>query len=382
MRILFTFEFPFSPEHYGGGHQIARGLSRALARAGHEVHVLASGEDLLELAAHDAPVRWHFTGEYDRRVSGVRLARPAAALVDTIVPDLVCAFTSETPFVLRAARRRGIPAVVYLAAPELLPFRALRLATLRHIRYNVGTWLQSLGAPGAPRVLTISRMIADQAIARWGVPATAVNAIGTGIDEAFDAPLAPPRAAPPPGGARLLSVGRITFSQKPLDRLAEGLALARDAWREWTVVGGGPDAERLQTAVAAAGLTDRVHLLGLRSPTDVVDLIDAHDVVMLPSRSESFFITAYEAAARGRLLVTNDVAEVRSYFAGQRSVTVLPDDAPAGYATALRAALAGFGQRQADALPLAGRVRTDCSWDAVAARFLAAAAPLLPAGVP
>jgi glycosyltransferase involved in cell wall biosynthesis len=381
MRILFTFEFPFSPEHYGGGHQIARGLSRALARAGHEVHVLASGGDLLELAAHDAPVRWHFTGGYDRRVSGVRLARPAAALLDAIGPDLVCAFTSETPFVLRAARRRGIAAVVYLAAPELLPFRALRLRTLRHIRYNVGTWLQSLGTPGAPRVLTISRMIADQAIARWGVSPSAAIAVGTGIDEAFDAPLAPARPTPRPGGARVLSVGRITFAQKPLDRLAEGLALARDAWSEWTVIGGGPDAERLRAAVASAGLADRVHLLGLRAPREVVALIDAHDVVMLPSRSESFFITAYEAAARGRLLVTNDVAEVRSYFRDQPSVAVLPDDAPAGYAAALRAALDGFAARQAAALPLAARVRADCGWDAVAARFLNAADPLLRAGV-
>ncbi len=372
MRILFTFEFPFVPEHYGGGHQIARGFARALARAGHDVHVLANGADEMGLAAHDAGVRWHFTGRYATPWGGVQVGRRAPALLDALRPDLVCTYTSETPLVLRAARRRGIPAAVYLAAPELLPFREPGIPALRLVRHNFGLFLLALGSRGAARVLTISRTIAEQAVARWGVPPAAVRAVGTGLDEAYEVPLAAPRPAPGAAGPRVLSFGRITLDQKPVDRLARALALPGAPWREWTHVGGGPDEERLRRTVAELGLAERARLVGMRPPGEVVRLIDEHDVVVLPSRSESFFIAAYEAAARGRPLVTNDVAEVAQYFAGEPSVVVLPDDDPAGYRRALDEAGRDFAARQRGARALAERVRAEFGWDGVAARLVAA----------
>jgi glycosyltransferase involved in cell wall biosynthesis len=170
----------------------------------------------------------------------------------------------------------------------------------------------------------------------------------------------------------VLSFGRIRLDQKPVDRLARALALPGAPWREWTHVGGGPDEGRLRQTVAELGLTERVRLLGMRRPGEVVRLVDEHDVVVLPSRSESFFIAAYEAAARARPLVTNDVAEVARYFAGEPSVTVLPDDDPAGYRRALDEAGADLVARQRGARALAGRVRAEFGWDGVAARFLAA----------
>jgi glycosyltransferase involved in cell wall biosynthesis len=377
MRILFTFEYPFDARNYGGGHQIARGLGRALARLGHEVHVVANGSDSAGVAMQDAAVRWHFTGRYDGLLGGARIARETVPLIDALRPDLVCSYTSEAAFVLGAARRRGVPTVVYLAAPELLPFRARRLTTLRLIRYNPVTWLQSLASLRVPRVLTLSEMISRQATERWGVPPERVRTVGAGIDERYGAPLAPPRPAPGVEGPRLLSFGRLMLSQKPADAVAEALALRGRSWREWTVVGGGPDDQRLRRRVAELGLADRVRFLGMRPPAEVLRLVDDHDVVLLPSRSESFFITAYETAARARLLITNDVAEVGQYFRGEPSVTVLPDTTPSGYRRALDEMLGDFAARQAAATTLAERVRGEVDWDAVARRFVEATRDLV-----
>ena len=47
MNVLITFEYAFARQGYGGGHQIARGLARALARQGHDVHVVCSSPDEL-----------------------------------------------------------------------------------------------------------------------------------------------------------------------------------------------------------------------------------------------------------------------------------------------------------------------------------------------
>jgi len=372
MRILFTFEYPFTPAFYGGGHQIARGLARALSRRGHDVHVVVNGTDAAGAETEDQPVSWHFTGRYDGLLGGLRIARVAVSFLDALRPDLLCCYTSEAPFVLRAARRRGIPTVLCLAAPELLPFRELRASTLRHIRYNPLTWLQSLGSVRVPRVLTISGLLTRQAVTRWRVPADRVRTIGTGIDERYAARLAPPRPQPGPEGPRLLSFGRLMLSQKPLDAVAAALALPGAQWQEWTIVGGGPDDHVIQRRVAELGIGDRVRFLGKRSPAEVLRLIDEHDIVLLPSRSESFFITAYETAARGRLLITNDVAEVGSYFRDAPSVTVLADDDPRGYRQALDDVIRDFVARQSAALSLAQRVRRDVDWDAVATRFVQA----------
>ena len=64
MRLLLTFEYPFHAMGYGGGHQITRGLARALARQGHEVHVACTGVDELGVAAADSGVQYHFGGSF------------------------------------------------------------------------------------------------------------------------------------------------------------------------------------------------------------------------------------------------------------------------------------------------------------------------------
>ncbi len=73
----------------------------------------------------------------------------------------------------------------------------------------------------------------------------------------------------------------------------------RDAGQEvaLVLVGEGPDREQVAAAVAEAGLTDRVHLVGLRE--DVPGVLADLDVLVLPSLWEGAPITLVEAQASG-----------------------------------------------------------------------------------
>ncbi len=59
------------------------------------------------------------------------------------------------------------------------------------------------------------------------------------------------------------------------------------------LVGDGPDREKIETQVSASGLMEKVKFLGQRS--DVADLYQAMDVLVLPSRFEGLCIVAIEA---------------------------------------------------------------------------------------
>jgi len=63
------------------------------------------------------------------------------------------------------------------------------------------------------------------------------------------------------------------------------------------LVGEGPDLPKLQTKIAAMGLTDRVHFLGKQD--DVAQVVSIADLMLLPSEKESFGLVALEAMACG-----------------------------------------------------------------------------------
>lgn len=373
MRLLLTFEYPFHALGYGGGHQITRGLARALARQGHEVHVACTGVDELGVAAADSGVQYHFGGSFSSRSSPWRAAAVALPLVHRLRPHIVCSFTSEAAIVLPVARAAGARTLMYLAAPDLKPFRPASMATLRDVRRSLGQFLQFIGCGAAHRILTLSDYLADQATARWGIAPCRLEAVGLGLDDAICA--TPVVVAPtlPPGGLHLVSVGRLSFAQKPLDVAATALALAPDTWSRWSIVGAGEDDAALRAHVERLGIGERVEMLGTLPSADVSSVLDRAHAAILPSRYESFFLSVYEAAARGRPVLTSMVADIARDFARNPSVRALPVVQAAAFAQVLREWRADYPGVAARALADAERVRLRLTWDQVATRVLEAA---------
>ena len=173
-----------------------------------------------------------------------------------------------------------------------------------------------------------------------------VEIVPPGVDHAFFAPGQRRQArrgvALPEDGRMLLFVGRI----QPL----KGLEVAIGALAELTdrcpdsflvVVGGpsGPEGEaevdRMRKLVADLGLTDRMRWVPPQPHELLSTFYRAADVVVVPSRSESFGLVALEAAACGIPVVASSVGGLTSLVEDGRTGFLVEGRNPVDFAGAL-----------------------------------------------
>ncbi len=121
--------------------------------------------------------------------------------------------------------------------------------------------------------------------------------------------------------------------QQLIDALAQLHQQGLTHWRA-VFVGGGDLQESLQTAIGAAGLQGRIHLLGVRS--DMADVLAALDIFAMPSHHEGLPMALLEAMAASRAVVASAVGSIPEVIRdGQSGLLVGPKDVPA-LASALR----------------------------------------------
>jgi L-malate glycosyltransferase len=90
------------------------------------------------------------------------------------------------------------------------------------------------------------------------------------------------------------------------------------------LVGEGPERSGIERMIASANLQERVFMLGRR--LDVHDVLDAADLVVLPSYSEGMPNAVLEAMAHGVPVVASDVGGVRSLLGSGAGIIVAPGD--------------------------------------------------------
>jgi glycosyltransferase involved in cell wall biosynthesis len=147
--------------------------------------------------------------------------------------------------------------------------------------------------------IAVSRAVAAD-LATPATPATPAIIIGNPYRDALFRLL--------PGVERsqqLAFVGRLV-SDKGVDVLLDALALlaVRGLAPRLTVIGDGPEAPRLREQAARLGLSERVELVGTKTGEELVQLLNEHRILVVPSRyNEPFGIVALEGIACGCLVV-------------------------------------------------------------------------------
>jgi glycosyltransferase involved in cell wall biosynthesis len=106
----------------------------------------------------------------------------------------------------------------------------------------------------------------------------------------------------------LVFLGRLV-SDKGVDLLLDALALlAKEGLRpRLTVIGGGPEGPALREQAARLGLAGQVGFLGIRTGEALVEILNRHRIMVVPSRyDEPFGIVALEGIACGCVVVGSE----------------------------------------------------------------------------
>jgi colanic acid/amylovoran biosynthesis glycosyltransferase len=148
----------------------------------------------------------------------------------------------------------------------------------------------------AAAVHCISEAIEREA-EQFGLDPSKARVIHPGIDPDFFAPIPNLEAAP---FLRLVTVGSLVWVKGATYAL-EAIRILRDRGMpvRLSIVGDGPERQRILYTIEDLGLRDHVELVGRLAPVAVRDRLRQSDVFILPSLSEGFCNAAVEAMACG-----------------------------------------------------------------------------------
>jgi D-inositol-3-phosphate glycosyltransferase len=195
----------------------------------------------------------------------------------------------------------------------------------------------------------------EQLVRAYDADPDRVEVIPAGVDHSMFSPgdrAAARRRLHLPDRPTLLFVGRIQ-PLKGVDLAVRTLAALDDHRARLVIVGGPSGADgagelaRVRSMVLGLGLEDRVRFVAPQVHEALAAYYRAADVVLVPSRTESFGLVALEAAACGTPVVAADVGGLRSVVDDGRSGFLVPSRDPAEYAQRVELILRDPGRAEA-----------------------------------
>lgn len=345
--------------HSGGQGVYVRQLSRALARLGHEVEVLA-GPPYPDLDPAVPLTRLESLDLY-RPEQPFRRARPIRDAVDGLEFGIMCSggFPEPLTFSLRAWRhlagrldafdvvhdnqglgygliglaRAGLPVLATIHHPIAVD-RRLELASAGFgRRFALRRWygfvrMQERVARRLRRIITVSENARDDIASEMGVARERIAVVPNGVDSDAFRPL--PERPRVPG--RLLTTASSDVPLKGLVPLLEAVARVR-ARRpvELVVVG---RARRNGTVAAALDrfqLNEAVRFVSGIDESELVALYGEAELAVVPSLYEGFSLPAVEAMACAVPLVATSAGALPEVVGrdGEAGLLVPPGDPPA-----------------------------------------------------
>jgi glycosyltransferase involved in cell wall biosynthesis len=246
------------------------------------------------------------------------------------------------------------------SAAQLLPHaQRLRLVVLLHMplataldgcRDSAALRSERAVLAGAAGVVVTSEWTCQQVLRRFSIPADRVRVARPGADHAN---VAPRLSEVPPADGHLLCVAALA-RHKGQDILIEALAGLVET--EWDCVLVGPlDREpeftdRVRASITRQGLNQRVRLAGVLTGAALHRAYADADLLVVPSRSETYGMVVTEALAHGLPVLAAAVGGLPEALGfapdGSRPGTLVAPDDPAALTAALAQWLHGEQDRQ------------------------------------
>ena len=92
------------------------------------------------------------------------------------------------------------------------------------------------------------------------------------------------------------------------------------------IIGEGGEREKLEELIRALHLTDRVKLLGVKSPVEVSSILAHADIFVLASRKETFGIVYVEAMAKGLPVIATKCGGPEEFVNKENGILVPVDN--------------------------------------------------------
>jgi len=298
-----------TPSRLGGAEEYFLRLIKSLRAAGHRVIVVTKRDTPLRFEIEKCDVElhaWHTRGKGDIATLG-RLCRLIRRnRVDVINTHL----TTASWLGNMAGRLTGVPVVAHVHAADSKTF------------FQFAHYLVAI-AKGV-----------EQHLLAQGVPQEKIHLLYYGIDLERYAHALPVREAKVrlglPEEARTVGVVGHLSPRKGHRFLIEALhRIEAETGPVHAVFAGEGDLEEtLREQAAALGMSERVHFLGFRR--DVIEVVSAFDVFVLPSLKEGLSIAVMEAMSLGRPVIATNIAGMPEVVRdGETGLLVPPEDVDA-----------------------------------------------------
>lgn len=260
-----------------------------------------------------------------------RIPDGAVVLADGLIA------TSAAPAVVPHSDRLAVVILLHLPRAVALPGESpAGAAPIGHADAVADSEERVLAA--AAGIITTSRWTASWLGRQPRLADLAVTVAPPGVDPA---PIAAGAPAGSGAGPNLLFLGRIA-AHKGIDVLVRALGLLGDMpWQCWCVGPSDDAADRwIRSALAQANLSARVQLTGALTGSALADRMHATDLLVVPSRFETYGMVIPEALARGIPVLATDVGGVREALGvdpdGRTPGRLIPPDDAEALAAAIR----------------------------------------------
>ncbi|HEX4323610.1 MAG TPA: glycosyltransferase family 4 protein [Gaiellaceae bacterium] len=298
------------PARPSGGNAYDRRICRGLAAAGWTVHV------------HEVPGSWPDPDAH-------ALAALAAAV--GAIPDGALVL---------------VDGLVGSAAPEVLIPEAGRLRLVAIVHMPLGRETEGEMLSAAASVIATSAWARRELLDLYSLPGDRVHVAEPGVDRAE-------LAAGTPSAGALLSVAAV-IPGKGHDVLVDALASLTGLPWQCVCVGSLERDPAFVTRVgrraADAGMDERLRFPGPQSGAELACSYATADLLVLPSRGETYGMVVAEALARGLPVVAAEVGGVPEALGhgadGTRPGLLVPPDDPSALRDALRSWLADADLRR------------------------------------
>lgn len=192
--------------------------------------------------------------------------------------------------------------------------------------HGVRPWLARVNLRHATHIRAVSKRLANQLVASFGIPAARIAVFPIFVDPTRFLPLAERRGTEAHTPFTFVTVSRLVPVKRIELQLQAFALILKQHEARLLIVGDGPERSSLEAVAAGLRLGSAVRFCGAQA--DITSFLAEADAFLLTSAAEGYGIAPIEAACAGLPVIMTDVGCANELIQDGVHGRILPVDAP------------------------------------------------------